>query len=110
MPGKPLYVFAILIWAAGHVGAATFRDCVSGCPDMVRLPGGSFMMGGLPSEEGWSQMEAPQHQVAVRAFAIGRYDVTFDDWTICVAEGGCNAYVPGDYGFGRGRRPVLNVS
>ena len=43
-------------------------------------------------------------------FAVGRAAVTFDEWNACVAEGGCNAYRPGDYGWGRGKRPVINVS
>jgi formylglycine-generating enzyme required for sulfatase activity len=36
--------------------------------------------------------------------------VTFDDWDACVADGGCNGYKPSDQGWGRGRRPVINVS
>jgi len=31
-------------------------------------------------------------------FAVGRSEVSFDEWFACVAEGGCNAYRPGDYG------------
>jgi len=107
---KPLYALAIFLGAAIPLSAASFRDCAKGCPELIRLPAGDFTMGGLPSEEAWSSMEAPRHHVAVRAFAISKYDVTFDDWAICVSEGGCNAYVPGDYGFGRGKRPVLNVN
>ena len=103
---KPLYALAIFLGAAIPLSAASFRDCAKGCPELIRLPAGDFTMGGLPSEEAWSSMEAPRHHVAVRAFAISKYDVTFDDWAICVSEGGCNAYVPGDYGFGRGKRPI----
>jgi formylglycine-generating enzyme required for sulfatase activity len=40
---------------------------------------------------------------------VGKYAVTFDDWDVCVRDGGC-AYNPGDEGWGRGRRPVINVS
>ena len=32
------------------------------------------------------------------------------DWDSCVAAGGCNGHVPHDEGWGRARRPVLNVS
>src|SRR5205814_2278442 len=42
--------------------------------------------------------------------AIGRYDVTFDEWEACVAAGGCNNWLPGDFGWGRGRQPVIFVS
>ena len=41
---------------------------------------------------------------------MGRSAVTFAEWNACVAEGGCNAYRPGDYGWGTGKRPVINVS
>jgi formylglycine-generating enzyme required for sulfatase activity len=41
---------------------------------------------------------------------VGRYEVTFDQWDLCVANGGCNGYRPDDAGWGRGNRPVINVS
>ena len=40
----------------------------------------------------------------------GRFEVTFDEWDACVAGGGCGGYHPDDNGWGRGRRPVINVS
>ena len=43
------------------------------------------------------------------AFAIGRYEITFEDWERCVSAGGCNN-PPSDDGWGRGRRPVIHVS
>ncbi len=43
-------------------------------------------------------------------FAIGKFAVTFDEWDACVAEGGCGGYQPPDNGWGRGNRPVINVS
>ncbi|MCE2450129.1 MAG: formylglycine-generating enzyme family protein [Candidatus Latescibacteria bacterium] len=42
--------------------------------------------------------------------AVGRYEVTFAEWDTCVAEGGCNGYEPEDEKWGRGNRPVINVS
>ena len=42
-------------------------------------------------------------------FAIGRYEVTFDEYDACVAAGGCPTE-PYDHRWGRGRRPVINVS
>jgi len=107
-----LFVVALAGIAAttAQSAPASFRDCATACPEMISLPGGSFMMGGLPTEENWSAQEAPQHRVLVRAFAMAKNDVTFDEWSACVADGGCDAYVPGDYGFGRGNRPVLTVN
>ena len=34
--------------------------------------------------------------------------MTFDEWDACVSAGGCG-YKPGDEGWGRGSRPVINV-
>ena len=42
--------------------------------------------------------------------AVGRTEVTFDEWNACVSGGGCNSYMPSDEGWGRGRRPVIHVS
>ncbi len=53
-------------------------------PEMVRIPG--------------------------RNFEVGRTEVTFAQWDACVTAGDCNGYMPGDEGWGRGNRPVINVS
>lgn len=87
-----------------------FKDCAN-CPEMVVVPAGSFKMGSPTSEPGHSPEEGPQHPVTIaRPFAVGRFEVTFDEWDACVAKGGCNGYKPSDEGWGRGRRPVINVS
>ncbi len=89
----------------------TFRDCPD-CPEMVFVPAGEFMMGS-PGGEGEVRFrdEGPLHHVSVRQpFAIGKYEVTFAEWDACVAGGGCNNYRPDDKGWGRGKRPVINVS
>ncbi len=55
--------------------------------------------------------EGPQHKVTIaKPFAVGRFAVTFAEWDACVAAGGCGGYKPGDSGWGRGDRPVINVS
>ena len=38
------------------------------------------------------------------------YEVTFDDWKLCFKSGGCHGVRLDDNGFGRGQRPVINVS
>jgi formylglycine-generating enzyme required for sulfatase activity len=88
----------------------TFKECEN-CPEMVVVPAGSFMMGSPTSEPGHSADEGPQHTVTIaRPFAVGRFSVTFDEWDACAGDGGCNGYKPSDEGWGRGRRPVINVS
>src|ERR1700722_538172 len=55
--------------------AREFVECV-GCPQMVAIPAGKFLMGSPASEPGRFDSEGPQHVVQVRAFALGKYDVT----------------------------------
>ena len=87
-----------------------FKECDQ-CPEMVVVPAGSFTMGSPASELGRDIDEGPQHNVTIaKPFAVARFPVTFDEWDACVADGGCNGYKPGDQGWGRGRRPVINVS
>jgi formylglycine-generating enzyme required for sulfatase activity len=95
----------------------TFRDCPT-CPDMVVAPAGTFTMGSPANEpqRGRTDLVIEGHNEAqVRVtifapFAVGKYAVTFDDWDTCVAEGGCNGYMPADQGWGRGKQPVINVN
>ncbi|MGA7428718.1 MAG: formylglycine-generating enzyme family protein [Rhodoplanes sp.] len=88
----------------------TFKECPE-CPEMVVVPAGSFIMGSPESEEGRTRFEGPQHRVTFsRPFAVGKFSVTFDEWDACVADGGCDHYKPSDSNWGRGKRPVINVS
>ena len=87
--------------APGHV----FRDCPD-CPDMVVVPDGRFLMGWAAGKKN----ARPVHEVRIpRPFAIGVYEVTFEEWRHCREAGAC-AREPDDHRWGRGRRPVINVS
>lgn len=78
------------------------------CPAMVALPGGTFLMGSPDSEPERSGNEGPQRQVRIGPFATGRIEVTFADYD-CFAEA-TGRVKPDDRGWGRGDRPVINVS
>jgi formylglycine-generating enzyme required for sulfatase activity len=72
-------------------------------PDMVWLPGGTFQMG----DEAGESDEKPVHAVHLDTFSVGQYLVTFDEYDrFCEATG---REKPDDYGWGRGRRPVVDV-
>jgi formylglycine-generating enzyme required for sulfatase activity len=87
-----------------------FKECDK-CPEMIMVPAGRFTMGSPVNEPGREDNEGPQHQVTIgKAFAVGKFAVTFEEWESCVADGGCNRYEPNDQGWGRGRQPVINVS
>jgi formylglycine-generating enzyme required for sulfatase activity len=82
-----------------------FRDCED-CPLMVVVPAGSFMMGSPPGEAGRYSVEGPQHQVTIaQPFAVGKYEVTEDEWDACVADDGCEGTAP--VGWKRGRQPAI---
>jgi formylglycine-generating enzyme required for sulfatase activity len=89
----------------------SFRECTPKkdadyCPEMVVVPAGTFLMGapGIDSE-------LPLHPVSIaKPFAVAKFALTFAEWDACVAGGGCNGYRPSDSGWGRGRRPAINVN
>jgi formylglycine-generating enzyme required for sulfatase activity len=117
---RAVVTLAVLALLTSHAGAQrkqadnpggsgrALRDCPT-CPEMVVVPAGEFLMGSPESEPGRGRNEGPQHKVTMRSFAIGKFEVTFAEWDACVAEGGCS-HKPADEGWGRGRRPVINVS
>lgn len=95
---------------ASYQAGTVLHDCATACPSMVVIPAGSFLMGSPSSEEGRHSDEGPQHKVSfAHAFAVGRYEVTFDEYDACVADGGCS-HKADDHGWGRGSRPVMNVN
>ena len=87
----------------------TFQDCDE-CPKMVVVPSGRFTMGSPKREVGRYDSEGPMRRVRIDyQFAVGVYEVTFDEWYACIDTGGCGSYVPDDEGWGRGNRPAVNV-
>ena len=113
---RPARFSAMLVWlwvmmstahaqaSLSHKPGETFRDCPS-CEELVVIPPGDFQMGSTENPA-----EGPQHHVSIpRPFAVGRREVTFAEWDECVAGGSCK-YSPSDHGWGRGDRPVIDVS
>jgi formylglycine-generating enzyme required for sulfatase activity len=88
---------------------ASFRECAKNCPEMIVVPAGEFMMGSPANERVPLGNEGPQHKVTIaKPFAVSKFAVTFDEWDACVVLGGCSQ--ASDSGFGRGKRPVINVN
>src|SRR4029078_1469156 len=117
MKFRTIFVFAALaagaLTAIGISGSSraasnpSFADCAQ-CPQMVNVAAGEFTMGS-PASELYRGAEA-QHRVKIPAFALGQYEVTFDEWEACVADGGCGRHRPDDQGWGKGKHPVIGVS
>jgi formylglycine-generating enzyme required for sulfatase activity len=76
---------------------------------MVIIPPGRFLMGSPPNEQDRSDSEGPQHEVRIGSFALGKHPVTFAQWDAALAAG-AKLEKPSDQGWGRGDRPVINVS
>ena len=97
-------------WEKEIAGAKVFQDCEA-CPEMVVIPAGRYEMGSPDWEVGRNANEGPLHRVTIgEPLAVGVYEVTFEEWDACVSAGACYGYRPDDKGWGRGRRPVMNVS
>jgi formylglycine-generating enzyme required for sulfatase activity len=89
--------------APSRPGPASTRSSIP-IPEMVRIPAGVFMMG---SAEGAAN-ERPVRRVRIEAFELGKYPVTFAEWDAAIAAG-ARLDRGFDEGWGRDRRPVINV-
>jgi formylglycine-generating enzyme required for sulfatase activity len=74
--------------------------------EMVLIPAGEFIMGS-PDGEGY-RFERPQHEVSIDSFYISKHEVTFEQYDLFCEKTGRSK--PSDRGWGRGKRPVSNVS
>lgn len=98
------------IWTLARMG-------FYGGPEMVEVPGDRFLMGasdcpsdGPPTDNsGILDRGCPQHPVAVKPFQLGKYEVTFDEYSAFVLD--MDGFeLPHDQGWGSGARPVIDVS
>lgn len=71
---------------------------------MIHIPPGKYMMGANDGDDD----EKPLHEVDLDGYWIGKYEVTFAQYDRYCEETGKEK--PGDEGWGRGNRPVINVS
>ena len=135
-------LFFIFVGQSGHTAPLDiFQECDE-CPEMIELPLGDFLMGG-PVGDSRSDLnrtdgkplnapfdpedlggdERPLHQVTIDIpIAIGRNEITHDQWMACVNDGGCGGHIPDDTTYRnparfeefkvvvRGSHPVIDVS
>ena len=94
--------------ASEVVGQASLQDSVA-IPEMLFISGGDFVMGSDPATDSDAkENEQPPHAVKIKDFHIGKYEVTFEEYDAFVKSTGRRT--PGDKKWGRGQRPVINVS
>lgn len=88
---KRLIVTATLVTAAlcAPLAAEEFQDCTD-CPEMVEIPAGTFTRS--------LYADAPRQDVTVEAFALGKYEVTIEEFEAFVEDtghetpGGCAVF------------------
>jgi formylglycine-generating enzyme required for sulfatase activity/DNA-binding winged helix-turn-helix (wHTH) protein len=88
--GRPLSVTAGHLTAHGSaaIERPSFRDCAD-CPEMVALAPGEFMMGSPADEPGRLQVEGMPRRVTIaQGFAIGKFEVTVDQFAAFIADTG----------------------
>jgi formylglycine-generating enzyme required for sulfatase activity len=79
--------------------------------EMMLIPGGTFIMGSPKEEEGSDGDERPQHQVTIKPFFMGRYQVTQAQWQAVAAMPKVNRELdPDPSSFKGANRPVEGVS
>ncbi len=104
----PTFLGADLENATAPKPGSAFKECANGCPVMIVVPAGKFIMGSPESESDQNASERPQHEVAIaEPFAVSKFEVTFEEWDACVAAAACPRVQ--DH-WGRGQMPVINVS
>jgi len=76
--------------------------------EMVTIRGGTFKMGDINEDHSYD-LAKPVRSVTVPSFKMSKYEISFAQWDACVSAGACS-HRPDDEGWGRGNRPVINVS
>ena len=91
------------------IPGSTFRESLRAggeAPEMVVIPAGRFRMGCLSNDDDCFGDQKPEHEVTIGApFALSVHEVTFEDYDRFTYPNEVD-----DRGWGRGRRPVINVS
>jgi formylglycine-generating enzyme required for sulfatase activity len=93
-----VFIFALLLAmpAAAQAPGTVVKDCPE-CPEMVVVPAG------------YTRLASGRNVRIAKPFLVGKFEVTFEEYDACVRAGAC-ACCPDDFGWGRGRQPVIDVS
>ena len=114
-----------MTWSALGIWTLTRIGQYDG-PAMEKIPGTNtpFLMGSSECEPDGNRYECPQHPATVQPFWIGKYEITFNEYSAFVLDkilgfvqkkdlvflGNTDEIrVPPHEGWGRGKRPVINV-
>lgn len=90
-----------------------FRDCKDGfCgPQMVEIKPGTYFRGATLFERGLRAPGERRRLVEIATpFAVGRFEVTLEEWETCVEAGKCKPLPIGESSGTRAKLPVTGVS
>lgn len=85
MLGKLLLGLSFSFFLSSVDAQNTFEQIIPGTTvkiSMTELPSGIFLMGSPPKEKGRQAHEGPQQQVTLDAFAIGTYEITYEQYIL----------------------------
>lgn len=115
-----LTIASLYLWSV-VAGADTLTSAPNAPPiepQMVDIPAGQFTMGCVDGRDNVYLFdkcteiadELPAHKVTVKAFQMGKYEVTVAEWAVCVAAGACSDPKYIDENWNQGKHPVTHIS
>lgn len=100
----PAFSLTESIAPGDEISSQVITSIKSDGPEMISISTGSFFMGNKDDP-----LTMPVHKVSIsKAFAMSKYEITFDDYDMFAQA--TNRALPSDNRWGRGNRPVINVS
>ncbi|WP_435785525.1 bifunctional serine/threonine-protein kinase/formylglycine-generating enzyme family protein [Cellvibrio sp.] len=103
-PLAPTFSLSETIAPGDEISSQVVTSIKSQGPDMISIPTGEFFMGNKDNPT-----TMPVHKVAInKPFAMSKYEITFDDYDMFAQA--TKRTLPSDNRWGRGNRPVINVS
>ena len=104
--GSSGFALLLTLLAPSAQAAEELIPCPN-CPPMVVVPAGHFIMGDAKAH---AAAEKPEVPVTIpKPFALGRTEVSFDQWQACVDDGACRGPLD-DHEWGKGKRPAINMT
>ncbi|MDR7089176.1 bifunctional serine/threonine-protein kinase/formylglycine-generating enzyme family protein [Cellvibrio fibrivorans] len=100
----PTFSLTESIAPGDEISSQVITSIKSDGPEMISIPTGTFFMGNKDDP-----LTMPVHKVTIsKPFAMSKYEITFDDYDMFAQA--TNRALPSDNRWGRGNRPVINVS
>ncbi len=101
---QPEFVLNVAIQPGEEISSQVIASIKTDGPEMISIPTGNFLMGNKDDV-----IAMPVHKVVIsKRFAISKYEITFNDYDMFAQA--TKRPLPNDNRWGRGNRPVINVS